>query len=355
VGLAVTIDLIGSAAAHERMFDVYDLRSVPAPETLQLDDVAIAALRHAAARVCPCSPRTLAAVLTTALVGVVGSEADVANAAKEAVQALVGTGDLILAADGDTGERQIYLSPPMFVRSSATTVFLVGGFPEADWPLSRQSVPFGAYRRLSPAPTEDELRDLGIGELPLEAWLEHPTIRTSAEIVAQLEVALSNAGPAGTLSDLRIVDPDARPNYYIGRFVVPKKHTGRFVARRSRRFGADAWSYVELVDGEPTRFVDLPLIDGRFRACDEGWWLMCAIDAAQGRGQQLNVSAMGDSSVLAFSMPMPSWVERRLRVFGEPADRPRGSLFAVSLSSEDAAREIEFLRATMWLSPTEAK
>jgi hypothetical protein len=55
---------------------------------------------------------------------------------------------------------------------------------------------------------------------------------------------------------------------------------------------------------------------------------------------------------IAFFMPIPMWAERRLRAFGEPADKPSSALFAFRMLAEEGEQEIPFLREMLWLSPT---
>lgn len=347
------IELVGEVGARDVLTREIPGASADAPPAAN-ERIAIAALRHAASRICPCSRRMLISAVTTALTGMLDAE-DVVSLLELCLEELIGAGDVIQEADAETGRRLIYLSPPMFVRSGPSTIYLVGGFPEADWPPVGRLSDHGPYRRLSPAPDDTVLSEHGIAEFPLEAWLEHPTIRQPEEVLAQLDEALGQAGSAGGLLDLQILDPQRRNNYYVGRWVTPRNHTGTFVAKRRRKYGADAWCYVEVVNGEPVRFVDLPYLDTRFRACDDAWWLICAMDVIAGHPQELRVVETAEKTVIAFNMPMPMWVDRRLTVFGQPADRPTGSLFAYILGSEDIGREMEFLKSSLWLSPTPSK
>lgn len=346
----MTIDIVDTQRA--RAFLPGYLGNIPteAPATGHNELVAIAAVRHAASRQCPCSSRALVAAAATALDGILGEDLDLIPLLQVALDDLIGAGDLFHAAEAETGRALVYQSPPMFVRSAANTVYLVGGLPEADWALAQQATSNGPYRRVSPAPDDEELRELGVAEYPMTAWLEHPTMRQPDDLLAGLDRDLERSGPAGALGDLLILDPDRRVDFYVGRFVPPRKQTGRFVARRKRKYGADSWSYVEIVDGEPARFLDLPVLDSRFRACDEAWWVICAMDAVAGRPQELQAARADGKVALAFHMPVPRWAERRLNVFGEPTSRLPGSLFAYLLEPEDATREIAFFRRSLWFA-----
>src|SRR5690242_7528193 len=115
LGLAVTIEIIDGATARTRLAGAYGAHINPDEG---VEPVAVSAVRHAAARVCPCPPRTLASVAATALSGIVGEGSTLLEVVKAAIEALIGSGDLIAEADAETGQRLIYLSPPLFVRTS---------------------------------------------------------------------------------------------------------------------------------------------------------------------------------------------------------------------------------------------
>ena len=184
--------------------------------------------------------------------------------------------------------------------------------------------------------------------------MEAPRDRRPAELVAELDQILDAAPPSGSLSDLAIVDTAVRPDYYVGRFVTPTGQTGRFVARRRRKWGGAVWCYLELLDGVPRRLVDLPQIDRRFRGRDEAMWLLCAVDALRGQPQSVRVSEAGNTLTIALNIPLPMWAERRLLTVGESsATRPRGTLLAYELRREEAPAELAFLRDKLWMERTE--
>lgn len=316
-----------------------------------LNQIWYALLRHAAARVAPCTRSALLAAAATAVDGLVPGATDVRELLSNSLEELLVAGDLLQGNDSNLGRGVIYLSPPTYVRSSADTVYILGGSVERDSPLAVR--PHGPYRRVEPAPSDEHLQHLGFAELPIDAWLEHPPESPPDEILAALDAKLEGARRAGSLDGVEIVDPTRPRGFYVGRLVPPARHTGRFIARRSRRWGGAAWSYLELDDGEAVRFVDLPQLDRRFRACDEAWRAICARDAADEDPQQLRVTRQGTRVTLAFSMPMPMWVERRMQVFGDVVPGPRGALFAYRLSAEDAERQVTFLHNTLWMASVE--
>ena len=317
----------------------------------------VATLRRAAGRLCPCSRRVLVAAVSTALRGLLVPEAAARDAVDADLDALVGSGDLVLAPDTAGGDNRlaVYLSPPMFVRRSDATVFLVGGLSEAELPFHPYVRTWGPYRELTPAPHDQELIDNGLSPFPLDAWIGAPRERDPADLIRELDRKLDEAGPAGEMRELSVVDHTTSPDYYVGRFAPPAKRTGHFVARRRRKWGGRVWCYVELVGGIPRRFVDLPQVDGRFRGQDEAAWAICAGDAARGRPQSVRISETESAAILAFNMPLPMWAERRLLTVGQPNDtRPRGALLAIGVRPEEAGAEIAFLKERLWMESIKA-
>jgi hypothetical protein len=67
---------------------------------------------------------------------------------------------------------------------------------------------------------------------------------------------LDTAGPAGTLAEFTLLDTERSPAYYPGRWVMPKRQSGRFVGRRPQAYGADLWCYMEVADGTVKRLLN---------------------------------------------------------------------------------------------------
>jgi hypothetical protein len=314
----------------------------------------LATLRRAASRLCPCSRRALIEAVTSALRGLLTPEGTARDAVDADIDALVGCGDLVPARHPDDSRPVLYLSPPMFVRRSEATVFLIGGLPEAAVPIPPTLTAHGVYRELTPAPSDQELMDLGLSPFPMEAWMEAPPDRRPADLLAELDQKLGAAPPSGDLRELSIIDNTMRPDYYVGRFLTPSSQSGRYLARRHRKWGGVVWCYVELIEGVPRRLIDLPQIDQRFRGRDEAMWLLCAADALRGQPQSVHVSEAADAITLAFDMPLPMWAERRLLTVGASSDaRPRGALLAYRVRVEEAPAELTFLSEKLWMERTE--
>ncbi len=318
------------------------------------ESLRLAMLRIAASRLCPSPKDLLVGATLTALRGILPPEECSASDVDGDVDGLIASGDLVVgeAFVADQRRALIYQSPPMFVRRSGGAVFVVGGLPETPSPFQSLIRSRGPIRELVPPPSDQDLTDEGFTAFPMDAWMASPSPRSDSGLVAELDDRLSIVGNAGQLLDLEIVSPAADPRFYRGRWAAPRRATGRFISRRKRRWGGRAWGYAELVNGEAVKFCTLPVLDGRFRGCDEAWWAMFALDAIKGSRQSLEIHALGETTRLALRLPLPMWAQRRLLAVGTMADaRPHGALFAYDLPSAEADEEIAFLADRLWMEP----
>ena len=306
-------------------------------------------IRQAALRLAPTSRRSVIA----AVLGVLRAfDDDLSSAAiDQELDALIGAGDLLYErSDASVGAAWlVYPSPPVFVRRSESTAFLLGAIPDDD--LLRSSTRlWGPYRQLSPAPTDEELLDHGLTQVPLDKWLAHPRIDAADIVVGRIRRALDSAGRAGDMRDLEILDPAKDRRYYRGRFTAPAGHTGIFLGRRGRRWGGSRWVGVELAAGVPQRYVDLPVLDPRFRGLDEARWLICGFDAAAGTPQSAHVQRAPDRAIISFDTPLPGWAERRILTVGEVSGtRAAGALMAFVIDADLLEQELDFLQQSLWM------
>jgi hypothetical protein len=320
-------------------------------------DLLYAMVRLAASRVCPCTRDVLGGVVAASLRGLVSDDVSSAVQIDAAIDDLIASGDLMIGSlDVDSRvRRMVCLGPPMFVRRASGAVFIMGGIAESVLPSQGITRYRGAFRELEPPPADDELVDHGFSPYPRDAWMESPAARKASGLVAELDRMLTASPPSGAVLDLEILDPASRPEFYKGRWVAPRKQSGRFVVRRSRRWGGRSWGYAELADGSVSRLVTFPAIDDRFRGCDEAWWAICALDALQGRPQSLLTSNDGEVARVGLAMPLPMWAERRLLTVGKlSAIALPGALLAYDLPRPEAPEEIAFLHERLWLEPKEA-
>jgi hypothetical protein len=148
---------------------------------------------------------------------------------------------------------------------------------------------------------------------------------------------------------LVVLDPTTSVQYYRGRWRDPTGLTGRFVGRRQQAFGAKLWCYVELCNGQPDRYIDLPCGAMRFRGCDEAWRLQAAIDYEQRHPQRfrLRQGLEGTTLIDVFS-PIPSWAQRRWTIVGEAVARDK-CLMSFRFSRRDIEEETHFAEEYLWL------
>ena len=337
-------------------------------------DAVAAALRRAAGSLCPCPPRTLSEAVASCLRGLVDTELQEADP-REVLDRLLVVGDLLelVAEDEDSGgprRRMIYAAPPAFCSYRPGHIIVIGLAPEQPSTLPsgvQDAVTTANLVRRVEDPTGDHaaaLRAAGFVEIPEEVWLWSPGVEGAARYLERFNLALSAAGEVTSEPDVEVLDPSQPVTYYRGRWSpLSRKHSGRFVARRPRRYGADTWSYVDVDNGEVTRLLDLPFFEKGIptdvrpycRACDQAWQLQAAIDAVRGEPQRVRVHPPEDgATVVDLFAPPPAWLDRRWSVFGQRHDRSPGALFSWAFPSSDADREVAFASGRLWLSTTPA-
>lgn len=353
-----------------RVLSVDDLHALKVKE-LGLDPSSIdlgspeaiaCAVRRAAGFLCPCSAVTLVRSVVLPLKGLVEDLDSVQLTVEQMLEALIAHGDLLEHCDISSGESEhtavlLYGAPPSFVMRQTGAVFLFGIVPDHALLLPdelQSRVEYVNHVRKLPADAAEnlriELKHLDFVEISYETWLKAPPYETPAEHIARLDQLLEDAPESGEIPGLRLLDPSKSVRYYRGRWVDPKLETGRFVARRRRAYGADLWCYVEMRNGRPERFIDLPLAGNRTRGCDEAWRLQMAIDAQRGDAQRFRLrEGVGGNRLLDFFSPVPMWAQRRWNAIGEPMLNP-GSLISYRFARDETAEEIHFAHDMLWLS-----
>jgi hypothetical protein len=297
-----------------------------------------------------------------ALDGLVPGGQNADDALEEVLESLVIFGDLI---EGESKEnnrrnRQLYGAPLSYVRHGSGIIFLLGIFVDGVPPFTeelRQLLHHRGHLRTLTVPAGrdqevvEELKACGYYETALTHWLRSPKIEPAASWKRRYDALLDRAAACGELAGLQVLDPAGDRRYYRGRWMEPARRSGRFIGRRPQRWGADLWIYVEVKNGAPVRFVDLPALSNRWRGCDEAWQLQAALDAVQRKPQVLGVEPMPGTTDLRlrFYSPLPLWANRRLDCFGQRASM-KGCLFAYHLPEAAAKEEIAFLTQAMWLA-----
>jgi hypothetical protein len=322
------------------------------------EEVLACAIRRVAAMSCPCSRRSIVRAVAGSLETVVATE-DLHERVDAMVDTLIAHGDLAeLRESEDEFERSAWLvhtAPPSFVRRKSGAVILLGVAPDEIFPLpgqlGRRIVHRGHVRLLE----EDEagnlpgyLADFGLLDVPPASWQRSPPASTAEELLRAVNGLLDIAPRAGDIPELRILDWSTPVGFYNARWVEPKRHSGRFVARRPQAYGPPLWCFIELDSGRPGRLLDLPRNEILSRGCDEAWRLQAAIDSARGQPQQFRRREEDAAAILDFFAPIPRWADRRFTVIGEVAP-PRGCLFSRRLRASEIDEELEYIRDELWL------
>ena len=327
-----------------------------------LDDTMLAALlRRSAGIHCPCSRTTLRASLLESLQYLDTAETELSERVDTIIEGLIIGGDLlelhdVTAIDPKVRGTWVFAAPPSFVLRTHGDAFLLGIVPNQDvylpQSLTSRITYNGLARVIAPEPDEDlpnALRELGLQQLTVDAWLKSPAKVLPEEHLDRLTRRLLKQPPSGSVDDLEVLDPGQPVTYYRGRWKRPVNLTGTFVARRPQKYGAPIWCFAELKAGTVVRFLDLPLKKSRWRGCDEAWHLQMAIDHSRQSPQIYRRDHDGDGVRLNFYTPLPEWSQRRLMILGTSVPRQR-SLMSYWLPAEAAESEERFLQERLWLS-----
>jgi hypothetical protein len=308
-----------------------------------------AMVRHCSARLGRTTRQSLIEATETTYSRVLLDVASAPIPISDIVDELIASGDILSGREG--GRNHLYLSPPMFVRRRSGSAFLLGGHLETGLPFVEGMVSRGQFRELAHAPDDMTLRTLGFGLLPTNVWIAAPSKIDPREFLGRLDAALDAAGPAGDVSDVVLFDPNKRRDYYLGRLTPSGRATGRFVARRTRRWSGPIWCYAEFREGVMGSFVDLPVVDARFSSRDEAWWGICAIDATLRQPQRLVTRNVGGATEVSAYSPLPSWAQRRLLSVGRRSPRRTpGTLATFLVPDSEISEEVAFLSSNLWLA-----
>lgn len=331
-----------------------------------IDDALLAALlRRTAGILCPCSVSTLISSVLDGLQYLVDDKDAIADQLIACAEGLIVTGDLlelnqVTTDDPDVKGTWVFMAPPSFVVRPDGTIHLIGIVPDEIVPLPAafrsRIVHQGTARLLTPEPSEDlksALRDLGWLELSNSTWLKSPKPTSAADLREAMLRRLEEQPASGPITDLSILDPASDVRYYASRWVAPTDHVGHFVARRPQAYGAPLWGYASLMNGNVTKFLDLPLKGTRWRGCDIAWHLQMAIDNGRNTPQFYRCRAASDGALFDFFSPLPLWAGRRLEVLGRPAPAQK-CLFTYWIPQREVESEEEFLRERLWLARREA-
>jgi hypothetical protein len=321
-------------------------------------EVLAALVRKTASFECPC-PRAVLAKSVFRLLEPICPGDTLKDTVRGTVNSVTSYGDLVeMHEPSDTASNfLLYLAAPSFLQVSDTLFLLFGVTPDDEDmtpPDLRQRVePVMYSRRLAvqdPKECRDTLLQAGFESLKLDSWLRCPSRRTASELIALYDDALLKSGPPGVPEDVILIDPTQAVSHYKRRWTKLKKQTGRFVGRRSQTYGAQLWCYLEVSNGLVTRLLDFPLFETHWRAFDEAWHLLQAMDAVSGQPQGFRVRKTSQKGMAAMDLfsPVPSWATRRWDAVGLRT-MPNSSLMTYIFPEKQIDAECGFAAERMWL------
>lgn len=317
--------------------------------------------RRAASLVCPVPQNKLIQTITSSLIGLIDESNSVRSRVNNALENLTSCGDLLekkkVVEDIEEDETLIYVAPPAFVKANDHVILLIGIFPDDILPLPDEILSCLEYsnhiRRIATCSNNqsfvDQLLDLGLIELSYSWWTKEPSYHSPSELLSKVDELLEFAPRSMNVENLELIDSSNSHENYRARWTVPNKQTGRYVARREQRWGANIWCYVDINNGIPGRLVDFPLKHSGWRGCDDAWHLQAAIDFLQGNPQYFEIGEVRKGKkIIDFFSPLPCWARRRWDSIGDLVEGRR-SLFSYSFDAAIIKYEINFIREKLWL------
>jgi len=309
---------------------------------------------------CPCSPSFLTRAVFTLVAPILPSD-DLQERVTDSIEGSIAYGDLIeigVLSDGENSTgRLLNIATPAIVNISKDRIMLVGTIPKGRQILPPHIASLVEHRGFSRTVSAEsiasiisELLGKGFVLIPSDEWSRAPKTSTATELVAKYDRDLVLDAYVGQLEGLRLLTQGPTPKYYKSRWVEAKAHTGRYVARRFRRFGADLWCVVRLHNGVAKALIDLPLGGVTSRGCDEAWHLQQALDALEGTSQEFLIRSAHEQNdvIFDFYFPLPQWATRRWDIVGERVEHS-GSLISYRFPASLEETEAQFAEKKMWL------
>lgn len=346
----VTARAVGILGLDEGAVDLFSVEGISA------------SLRRAASFLCPASPRQIIDAVLDVLTPL-GAELE-RDAVTNALDALVGAGDLLELRGNGTRNRLLFLGPPSYVEKKPGSFLLLGIRPNASPVLDEESVEaavvYESHTRLielDPDSAAQTLAAAGLHRLTREQWAKAPRDMAATAVVEQVRSRLAAHRSPGQVSGLVLIDPAKPVRYYKGRWREPMaSDQGIFVGHRPQAYGAPIWCVVELAAGVPQAVLDLPLASAIAPGWDDARRLQAALDAERGCPQVVRVRPTGQLDgdfIVDFFGPLPSWAERYLDLTGLPVSRSRGALFSYRVPDAAMGDVTLFLSTSLWMQVAE--
>jgi hypothetical protein len=359
--MIMTLTVISPDAALTRVAQALRLPVPDAAAGISLSLIG-QALRRAAHILAPCPRHELERAVRQSLERFVSDTEQLTNRTAEALESLLAYGDILeIRAPADdpwtTSPLIVRPAPPAFVPRKNGSVIILGVAGDEITPLSseinQRLAWHGVLRTLAPEGSENLrlfLSELGLIELSEKTWLRLPSMQSAVDYRAVWARRLAEMPPVSAIEGLQVLDMRRPPTFYPGRWVGPTSGlNGMHVGRRAQRYGASLWCLIDLVDGVPSRFLDLASRSDRERPCDLTWRIQMAMDAEAGIPQRVRLRQSDSALVLDFFSPLPSWAERKLAVVGQRTE-PNRSLLAYVLPRAEADETITFIKDYLWIT-----
>lgn len=325
-------------------------------------EVLSALIRRTTGLLCPCTRKKVLKNVIQSLEGVIPNHSDLKNEVNEIISMLIAHGDLIEHNDTtrDLTRREFILNraPMAFVKRESGACILLGVSPD-DRPVLpdylQEKILYNNFTRVITVEADPDIQkhllDIGFIEFPSMAWTKYPQpIAAEKHIAYMRKCLMSSSTTTEIIEGLRILDSATNVDYYPDRWVLPHEHTGMFIGRRPQSYGSDLWCYVELMNGKPKRFLDLPLPGSVWSGADEAWHLQAAIDSFNGRPQHYRINdRVDDCKIFDLFSPIPSWAQRRWVMLGISVPRNK-CLMSFRFRSVEIEEEIRFAKEHLWLS-----
>lgn len=318
-----------------------------------------ASIRRAASLLCPATPRQVVDAVLEVLRPI--SPELKRDVVAEALDLVVGIGDLLELRSGDSGARQLYLAPPSHVTVRPGRHLLLGVRPNAS-PIFDESivdapVEYEAHTRFLTLETEDTaalLATAGLHRMTIEQWARVPREEPASALIERASFLLRQHRMPGEIQGLEIIDPATGVQYYVGRWrELTSSDEGVLVGRRPQAYGAPVWCALDVAGGIPRSVLDFPVDSSVTPGWDEARHLQAAIDHHRGQPQVFRIRSSGladGSRLLDLFAPLPSWAERYIMLVGIPMSRSKGALltYRVPRGAEDSLTGL--LSKSLWMT-----
>lgn len=318
-----------------------------------------ASIRRAASLLCPATPRQIVDAVLEVL-RPLSPELN-RDLVAEALDLVVGVGDLLELRSADSGARQLYLAPPSYVMVRPGRHLLLGVRPNTS-PIVDESVvgapvEYEAHTRFLTLETDSTTASLaaaGVHRMSIEQWARVPREEPASALIERAAVLLRQHQMPGEIQGLQIIDPTTPVQYYIGRWrELNSSDEGMLVGRRPQAYGAPVWCALDVARGIPRAVLDFPVDSSVMPGWDEARHLQAAIDHHRGQPQVFRIRSSGlpdGSRLLDIFAPLPSWAERYITLVGIPMSRSKGALrtYRVPLDAEDSLTGL--LSKSLWMT-----